>query len=114
MIMLLCMPSELLDIYMSKLEEQLDRSEDSFRNMSSLLLLLQHFPGDMEPVFQQDVVTFFSNQLPVINQLRFVSLSVSDDMIHGAGPQITSRRTLAGLLILKIMQCNATRCSATR
>ena len=69
--MLMCMASELLDIYMGKLEEQLDRSEDSFRNMSSLLLLLQHFPGDMEPLFQQDVVTFFANQLPAINQLRW-------------------------------------------
>ncbi|KAL3152001.1 hypothetical protein ABBQ32_001121 [Trebouxia sp. C0010 RCD-2024] len=62
--------TELLDLYMGKLEEQLDRTEDTFRHMSSLLLLLQQFPGDMEPLFQQDVVTFFSNQLPVINQLR--------------------------------------------
>ena len=69
--MLLCMAAELLDLYMGKLEEeQLDRSEDTFRNMSSLLLLLQHFPGDMEPLFQQDVVTFFTNQLPIVNQLR--------------------------------------------
>ena len=65
------MAAELLDLYMTKLEEQVDRSEDTFRNMSSLLLLLQQFPGDMEPLFQQDVVTFFTNQLPVINQLRF-------------------------------------------
>ena len=65
------MAAELLDLYMGKLEEeQLDRSEDTFRNMSSLLLLLQQFPGDMEPLFQQDVVTFFTNQLPIINQLR--------------------------------------------
>lgn len=77
MLALLCIPSELLDMYMGKLEEQLDRSEDSFRNMSSLLLLLQHFPADMEPLFQQDMVTFFTNQLPVINQLRFASLPVS-------------------------------------
>ena len=70
--LLLCMVAELLDLYMIKLEEQLDRSEDTFRNMSSLLLLLQQFPGDMEPLFQQDMVTFFTNQLPVINQLRFL------------------------------------------
>lgn len=62
--------AELLDVYMGKLEEQLDRTEDTFRHMSSLLLLLQQFPGDMEPLFQQDVLTFFTNQLPVINQLR--------------------------------------------
>ena len=62
--------AELLDLYMGKLEEQLDRTEDTFRHMSSLLLLLQQFPGDMEPLFQQDVVTFFTNQLPVLNQLR--------------------------------------------
>lgn len=55
---------------MEKLEERLDRSEDTFRHASSLLLLLQQFPGDMQPEFQQDMVTFFTNQLPILNQLR--------------------------------------------
>lgn len=79
------MAAELLDLYMGKLEEeQLDRSEDTFRNMSSLLLLLQQFPGDMEPLFQQDVVTFFTNQLPIVNQLRSL-LSAVVHIMH-AGP----------------------------
>lgn len=78
------MAAELLDLYMGKLEEQLDRSEDTFRNMSSLLLLLQQFPGDMEPLFQQDMVTFFNNQLPVINQLRlfFICSGLHDPSMH--------------------------------
>ena len=62
--------SELLDIYMAKLEEQLDRTEDTYRHVSSLLLLLQQFPGDIHPDFQHDMVTFFANRLPVLNQLR--------------------------------------------
>ncbi|KAL0026395.1 hypothetical protein WJX79_005738 [Trebouxia sp. C0005] len=61
---------ELLDTYMAKLEEQLDRSEDTFRHVSSMLLLLQHFPGDMQPDFQQDMLTFFATCLPTLNQLR--------------------------------------------
>jgi len=61
---------ELLEIYMAKLEEQIDRSEDTFRHVSSMLLLLQHFPGDMQPDFQQDMITFFASCLPILNQLR--------------------------------------------
>lgn len=63
-------PSELLDIYMAKLEEHMDRSEDTYRHVSSLLLLLQHFPGDMQSDFQQDMVTFFTKQLPILNLLK--------------------------------------------
>ena len=55
---------------MAKLEEQIDRSEDTFRHVSSMLLLLHHFPGDMQPDFQQDMVTFFATRLPILNQLR--------------------------------------------
>lgn len=79
-----CMAAELLDMYMGKLEEQLNRSEDTFRNASSLLLLLQHFPGDMDPPFQQDVVTFFANQLPIVNQLRFICLSAALHLAYHA------------------------------
>lgn len=84
---LLCWAAELLDLYMGKLEEQLDRTEDTFRHMSSLLLLLQQFPGDMEPLFQQDVVTFFANQLPVINQLRLsAKLLCCMSLMHASSP----------------------------
>lgn len=88
-IVLLCLAAELLDLYMGKLEEQLDRTEDTFRHMSSLLLLLQQFPGDMEPLFQQDVVTFFSNQLPVINQLRLSAELLSCmSLMHASSPTV--------------------------
>ena len=69
------MTAELLDVYMGKLEQQLDRSEDTFRNVSTFLLLLQHFPGDMEPVFQRDVVVFFTVQIPKLDTLRCVLLA---------------------------------------
>ena len=100
--LLLCLAAELLDLYMGKLEEQLDRSEDTFRNMSSLLLLLQQFPGDMEPLFQQDVVTFFTNQLPVINQLRFLFISCGPHhpSMHPCLPASPCILCLVGLHVL--------------
>ena len=67
--------AELLDIYMGRLEQQLDRSEDTFRLVSTFLLLLQNFPGDMEPVFQRDVAVFFTVQIPNLDTLRYILLA---------------------------------------
>lgn len=69
-------PAELLDVFMRKLEERgLDRSEDSFRIVSTVQLLLQRFPGDMTDVFQADVILFFSKAFTSLNSLRRVCIS---------------------------------------
>ena len=63
---------------MGRLEQHLDRSEDTFRNVSTFLLLLQNFPGDMEPTFQRDVVLFFTMQIPELDRLRCLQLALCD------------------------------------
>ncbi|KAK9806879.1 hypothetical protein WJX72_005975 [[Myrmecia] bisecta] len=62
---------ELLHLFMTKLEAQaLNRSEETFRAASSLQLLVQRFPADMEPDFQQDMLLFFRHMFPQLHSLR--------------------------------------------
>ncbi|KAK9825683.1 hypothetical protein WJX81_003257 [Elliptochloris bilobata] len=56
---------ELLSLVMRRLEERpgLSRSEECFRTVALLALLLQRFPGDMAPAFQGDTLAFFRGTL---------------------------------------------------
>ena len=56
---------------MSKLDEQLDRTEDTFRAVSTLQALFQAFPGDMHPDFQTDTLEFFQRIIEQLHALRF-------------------------------------------
>ena len=83
---------------MSRLEQQLDSSEDSFRNVSTFLLLLSSFPGDMEPLFQQDMVVFFTTQVPVVDKLRQRPLCHVLNLHVVMHPTQVITRTAPGLL----------------
>ena len=50
---------------MRRLEEPpgLERTEECFRTVALLALLLQRFPGDMAPPFQADALAFFRDSL---------------------------------------------------
>ena len=58
-------PAELLSLVMQRLEEPpgLARSEECFRTVALLALLLQRFPGDMAPAFQAHALAFFRDTL---------------------------------------------------
>ena len=60
-----CAHAELLSLVMRRLEEPpgLERSEECFRTVALLALLLQRFPGDMAPAFQADALAFFRDTL---------------------------------------------------
>ncbi len=63
---------------MTKLEDQpLGRSEDTFRTVSTLHMLLQSFQGDMHPHFCEDMIAFFCAILPKLNELRCMHPSAS-------------------------------------
>ena len=65
------MLAELLSLYMDKLEANLDRSEETFRAVVTLQQLMQHFPGDMDPLFQQDTIAHFRLMFQQLNELRY-------------------------------------------
>ncbi len=57
----------------------LNRSEEAFRTVALLQLLLARFPGDMAPAFQADTLAFFRTLLlPALVELQCApALSVS-------------------------------------
>ncbi|BDA48015.1 Serine-protein kinase ATM [Coccomyxa sp. Obi] len=62
---------ELLSVYLGKLEDSpLDRSEDTYRTISMVHLLLQSFKGDMEPAFRADMIVFLCDIFPKLHDLR--------------------------------------------
>ena len=63
--------AELVDVYLDKLElSPLDRSEDTFRTISMVHLLLQNFQGDMTNEFRTDMVAWFCLMFPRLHELR--------------------------------------------
>lgn len=60
-------PPALLNVHMDALEAYLQRpadrqereAEDAVRALGTLSALLAAFPGDMEPLFQDDCINFF-------------------------------------------------------
>lgn len=56
---------------MTKLEDSpLDRSEDTFRTISMVHLLLQNFQGDMANAFRIDTVGWFCEMFSRLHNLR--------------------------------------------
>ncbi len=56
---------------MKRLEESpLDRSEDTYRTVSMVHLLLQSFQGDMDQLFRSDMVVFLCDMFPKLHELR--------------------------------------------
>lgn len=61
-------------MYLGKLEESsLDRSEDTYRTISMVHLLLQSFKGDMEPAFRADMIKFLCDTFPKLHDLRLAA-----------------------------------------
>lgn len=87
-------PAELLSLVMRRLEEPpgLERSEECFRTVALLALLLQRFPGDMAPPFQADALAFFRDSLlPALLRLE----CALDPALHAL--HVHSRRACAAL-----------------
>ena len=102
----------LLAIHMVQLNSRaLDGSEASVRAANTLLQLLHHFPADMPPEFQADMLRQFQQLMTRLHALRYAHSLLPDRCV--SGNCMSGEQCLPPRLVSKHSCQHACRCHAT-
>jgi hypothetical protein len=67
--------ADLVEVFVERVRATgIDGSDDTFRIVSTIQQLLEQFPGDLEPSFQEEMCQFFQDAFVLVNKARCVVL----------------------------------------